>query len=160
MRLPYPDLIRESVADLLRLERWHRRTPLESRVKMLRLLKEGTYSSRQALAPVLGFSERQLDRWFKAYREGGLDALLDYRTPPGRTERVTPEAWAGLEAQMLKGRIRTLEQARRYLADEHGIHYAGITSISMLFQRRGVKLKTGRPRDRRTSAEAQAAFKK
>jgi transposase len=67
---------------------------------------------------------------------------------------------------MLEGRIRTLEQARRYLADERGIHYAGITSgdlsspVSMLFQRRGLKLKTGRPRDRRASAEAQAAFKK
>ena len=63
---------------------------------MLRLLKEGTCRSRRQLAGVLGYSERQLKRWFDAYRAGGLEALLERKAPGGRAEAVTPEAWAGL----------------------------------------------------------------
>jgi len=61
---------------------------------------------------------------------------------------------------MKGGRIVQLEDARRYLADVHGIEYAGISAISTLFQRRGVKLKTGRWRHRRADAKKQQALKK
>jgi transposase len=126
---------------------------------MLRLLKTGAYRSRRALADVLGYSERQLHRWFVAYREGGLGAMLAYGTPAGAAERVTAEAWAGLEAEMAAGRIGRLKDAQAYLADHHGIAYS-VGGLSDLFQRRKVKLKTGRPRHVKASAEEQEAFKK
>jgi transposase len=124
---------------------------------MLRLLKEEAFRSRSALSEVLGYSERQMDRWFQAYGEKGLDGLLDRGDPGGSAERVTPEAWKGLCKQMTEGKTPRFEDARRYLAEEHEIHYAGITSISMLFQRRGVKLKTGRKQDRKADPDAQDA---
>lgn len=160
MHLSYPDLIEESLSALARLERSRRGTPVEVRLRMLRLLKEGRYGSRRSLAPVLGYSERQLKRWFDAYREGGIGGLLDRGTPGGSTERMTPEAWADLDQKMIDGQISRLEDARRYLADQHGIQYANITSISSLFQRHGVKLKTGRKQHRKADREEQAAFKK
>lgn len=160
MYLDYSSLIAEPASALADLERKHRGRPTESRLKMLRLLKDGSYPSRRALAPVLGYSERQLKRWFDTYREGGLGALLKRGRPGGSSEKVTSEAWAALEEEMKAGRIARLEDARRYLAGEHGIRYAGIQGISMLFQRRGVKLKTGRKEHRKASAEEQAAFKK
>jgi transposase len=160
MHLSYPDLIEESVSDLADKERAHRGTPLEIRLKMLRLLKAGTFRSRSALAPVLGYSKRQLKRWFDTYQEGGLEDLLDRGSPGGSTERVTPEAWADLEKKMIGGEVPRLEDARRYLAEEHDIQYANVTSLSSLFQRRGVKLKTGRKQNRKADPEAQAAFKK
>lgn len=109
---------------------------------------------------MLGYSERQLKRWFDAYRDGGLEMVLERGKPGGSPELVTPEAWAGLEEEMKTGRIGQLEDARRYLADVHGIEYAGISSISALFRRRGVKLKIGRWRHRRADAKKQRAFKK
>ena len=72
MYLRYDDFIAESPGDLLRLERQHRASPVAARLKMLRLLKGGAYRSRRALASVLGYSERQLHRWFEAYRGGGI----------------------------------------------------------------------------------------
>jgi transposase len=160
MYLSYPDLIEEPVEQIRSLERAHRGTPLEARLKMLRLLKAETFRSRSALSEVLGYSERQMDRWFQAYREKGLDGLLDRGDPGGSPERVTPEAWEGLCKQMIEGKVSRLEDARRYLADKHDVQYAGISSISMLFQRRGVKLKTGRKEHRKADRDAQAAFKK
>lgn len=160
MYLPYPDLIEESVSTLAKRERAYRGTPLEIRLKMLRLLKAGHFRSRGALAPVLGYSERQLKRWFDAYREEGLKGLLDRGDPGGSSERITLEAWTALKKEMIAGRISRLEDARRYLAEEHGVRYANITSISDLFKRRGVKLKTGRKQNRKADPKAQAAFKK
>ena len=160
MYLDYFSLITDPPDELADLERKHRGRPTESRLKMLRLLKNGSYPSRRALAPVLGYSERQLKRWFDAYREGGLEALLDRGQPGGSSEKVTDEAWKALEEKMKAGEIARLEDARSYLEEEHNISYAGIQGISMLFQRRGVKLKTGRRKHRKGSPEEQAAFKK
>lgn len=160
MYLDYPNLIDESPEELIEQERHRRSGPVGDRLKMLRLLKTGSYRSRRALAPVLGYSERQLKRWFDAYREGGLKALLDRRAPGGSSERVTSEAWTALEEEMKAGNIARLEDARRYLEEEHGIQYAGITSISALFERHGVKLKTGRRTNRKADPAEQAAFKK
>jgi transposase len=79
MYLSYPDLIEEPVEQIRSLERAHRGTPLEARLKMLRLLKAETFRSRSALSEVLGYSERQMDRWFQAYREKGLDGAFRSR---------------------------------------------------------------------------------
>lgn len=141
MYLRYDDLITEPTGDLLRLERQLRASPLTARLKLLRLLKGGAYPSRRALASVLGYSERQLHRWFEAYREGGLNAMLTYETSRGSRERITTEAWAALEAEMKAGRVGSLKDAQRFLAERHGIDYT-VAGLSGLFQRRKTKLKT------------------
>jgi hypothetical protein len=59
----YPEMSAESPEELLQREKSLRVWPLESPVKMLRLLKNGQYRSRRSLAEVLGYSSRQLGRW-------------------------------------------------------------------------------------------------
>jgi len=157
MYLRYNTLITEAPDLLLRLEHTHRRSPLVVRLKMLRLLKSGLYRSRRALADVLGFSERQLHRWFETYRTGGIDALLTTERRTGPAERVTADAWDALVIEMKGGRIGRLEDARQWLAEHHGIAYS-VAGLSDLFKRRKVKLKTGRPRHVNASATEQQAF--
>ena len=159
MRLNYPDLIREAPDQLARLERKHRSSPLEDRLKMLRLLKAEAYPSRMQLAPVLGYSPRQLQRWWGAYQEGGLKALLDRASPGGSAERISEEAWQALEAEMKGGRVARLRDARRFLRERFSTSYT-IGGLSDLFRRRKARLKTGRRRNRKASPEEQAAFKK
>lgn len=159
MYLRYDHLITETADDLLRIEHTHRHSPVAGRIKMLRLLKSGLYRSRRALTDVLGFSERQLHRWFETYRDGGLDAMIAFERPPGPPERITTEAWDALEAEMKAGRIGRLEDARQFLAEHHGIDYS-VAGLSDLFQRRKVKLKTGRLRHVKASAAEQEAFLK
>lgn len=160
MRLDYTTLISEPAEELAAMERRYRGSQLQPRLTMLRLLKAGIYPSRRQVAKQLNYSERQLDRWFVLYREGGLGALLEKKTTGGSDEYVTDEAWQALEEKMKRGEIARLEDARLYLGEEHAIWYSGIQSISQLFKRRGVKRKTGRRRHLRASAEEQAAFKK
>ena len=160
MYLDYPDLITQSPEELAHLQHTHRGQPTENRLKMLRLLKEGTFGSRRRLAPVLGYCQRQLKRWGDTYRNEGLEALLAYQGAGGSAERITDEAWAALEAEMKQGQIARLEDARRYLAQQWNVEYRGVSSISALFKRHKTKLKTGRRRHEKADAEAQAAFKK
>jgi hypothetical protein len=63
MWINYRAQILQSPTALLALEKRLRRRPLADRVKLLRLLKTQTVRSLRAAAPVLGYSERQLQRW-------------------------------------------------------------------------------------------------
>ena len=159
MYLRYQNLITESPDELARLERQHRRSPVADRFRMLRLLKSGAYRSRRALAQHLGYSERQLHRWFDTYRQGGAEALARYEHHTGSTERITPEALTALETAMKAGHVASLKQAQRFLAEHFSIDYS-VGGLSNLFQRKKIKLKTGRRRHVKASAEQQEAFKK
>ena len=46
-------------------------------MKMLRVLESDQHCSRLSLTEVLGYSRRQLGRWWENYRQGGLEALLE-----------------------------------------------------------------------------------
>jgi transposase len=108
----------------------------------------------------LGYSVRTAQRWWQGYREGGLAGLLAPPQRRGMVERITPEAWEGLQAEMRAGHIGGLHEAQVYLRDTWHIVY-GIDAISKLFRRRKTKLKTGRPHHRKAASPAeQAAFKK
>lgn len=138
MRTHYPNQIRESEEELERLERSLRGQALCDRVKMLRLLKSGAYESRRTLAPTLGYSERQLQRWWKTYKKGGIDALLDEKAVGGSTERVTDEAWAALKNEMGNGNIKQLKEAQAYLEERFGIEYTSLQGLSDMIKRRSI----------------------
>ena len=158
--IDYPNVITESPELLHELEKRHRYTHLFQRVRMLRLLKSGECSNLGEAADALGYSQRQCQRWWGAYTEGGLDELLVSRVDErGRQEFVTEKAWEELEVVMKEGRIATYAQARDFLA-KRGVEYASADSVGQLFRRRKVKLKTGRPRHEKADTEEQEAFKK
>lgn len=161
MWIDYTEQITEPTSELRALEK--RRSSERSvadRLKMLRLLKSGQCQSQQEVADVLGYSRRQIGRWLSTYREGGLEALCHSQKPGGKGERVTDEAWEALTERMKEGEVARLKDAQAFLKEQFGIEYESASGISRLFRRRGVKLKTGRPRHRDADPEAQAAFKK
>jgi hypothetical protein len=99
-------------------------------------------------------------RWWQHYCADGLAALVAPPRRRGPVERLTPAAWAGLQAEMRAGHIGGLHEAQVSRRDTWHID-DGIDALSKLFRRRKTKLKTGRPRHRKAaSAAEQAAFKK
>jgi transposase len=126
----------------------------------LRLLKTGEAQSRGRLVELLGYCERQLQRWWRLYQQGGLAALVRERPRGGRRERVTGEAWQRLTKELETGQLGELRGVQRYLWTRCGIRYRSLSGVSRLLKRHGVKLKTGRRRHRKASPEQQAAFKK
>jgi transposase len=159
MWIDYGAQILQSPAALLALERRLRGRPTADRVKLLRLLKTRTIRSVRAAAPVLGYSERQLQRWWASYTSRGLEALVRWQPRPGRQEQVPLEAWTALAAEMHAGRVARLTEAQRYLREQWGIAYHSLNGLSQLFKRHKTKLKTGRRRHRRADPAAQTALK-
>jgi transposase len=159
-KILYTQVIQEESHELEKLEKHHRYTHLFQRVRMLRLLKSGECSNLAEAAEALGYSWRQLQRWFAFYRQGGLQELLKSRVDErGRKELVTPEAFEELQEAMKRGQIATISQAHRFLS-ERGIEYSHPDGVGQLLRRRKVKLKTGRPRHQRADLQEQEAFKK
>ena len=158
--IDYREQIPQSTTALLVLEKRLRGRPIADRVKLLRLLKAGTIRSVRAAAPVLGYSERQLQRWWALYTTQGLDALVQCQPRPGREEQVNPEAWAALAFELRAGRIAHLKEAQRYLREPWRMNYRSLNGLSQLFTRHKTQLKTGRRRHRQADPAAPAAFKK
>lgn len=116
--IDYPQVISESQEELEKLGKRHRYTHLSHRVRMLGLLKNGEYSTLGEAAKSLGYSRRQGQRWFAAYKEGGMDGMLLNRVDErGRSELVTDKAGAELEEAMKRGEIATIAQAHEFLVE-------------------------------------------
>ena len=160
MLLNYPELIRESSSQLAQHEHDLRGKPLGDRARMLRLLKSGQVIAIPACAQALGYSARQLYRWWHTYRSEGLDALLQRGPYAGRPTRLHAQAWQGLEEQMRQGKIASIDDARTYLREHWNITYASLHGVWHQLQRHHAKPKTGRPHHRRQRPEQQVTFKK
>lgn len=160
MSSSFAPLIEEDVEDLRSKEKEERQHSRADRLRFLRFLKEERVSALTEAADILGYHLRTVQKWWRNYREGGLAALLPIPKQGGAKERITDDAWEGLEAEMRAGRIGGLNEAQAYLRDTWQIDL-GIDAISKLFKRRKTKLKTGRLHHRRAASPSdQAAFKK
>lgn len=158
--IDYPRVIEESEDELRKLEKRHRYSHLFHRVKMFALLKSEEYTTLEKAAKSLGFSRRQAQRWFAAYKEGGMEEMLESRVEErGRGELVTEEMFSELEEAAKRGEIATIAQAHEFLL-ERGIGYSHPESVGGLLRRRKVKLKRGRPRHEKADHKEQEAFKK
>ncbi len=158
-RIDYPAAITEGVAILREHETRLRGTAAAPRVQMLRLLKGGEATRLSQVAVLVGYSPRQVERWWQTYRTDGLAVLERVYHPAGKPAQLTEEAWAGLRIEREAGRIGGQEEARRYLEEHWDIRYESVNGISYQFKRRKVKWKTGRRRHAKADAAAQAAFK-
>jgi transposase-like protein len=108
MYIAYPRAITETIEELQECAQRLRGTPAAPRVQMLRLLKSGEATNVPQVATLVGYSPRQIQRWWQAYRTAGLAGLTRVYHPAGKPARLTEDAWAGLQVELEAGRMRTL----------------------------------------------------
>jgi transposase len=144
MRINYPPRIRESDTELAVVEQQLRESRVLVRVRMLRLLKRGEAASLRECASTLGYSQRQLMRWWEMYDQGGLNMLLKERPRPGKPSRLTGDVIRDLQLQVQAGNIQRLEDARQYLRDVWGIDYQSLNGVWWMFQRHQISLRPAR----------------
>ena len=154
----YTQVITEREAELLHVEQQLRGQRTAARVQALRLLKSGQAATVRAVAPMVGYTERQVQEWWRRYRVGGLAALLVVPARRGTPSKLTDVAYRGLEAEMTAGRIATLRDTQAYLRVAWGIEYRSLNGVWLQLRKRRAKPKTGRRRHRKADGAAQAAF--
>ena len=107
MGIDYTEVIVESGAQSGRCERRLRGQAKGARVRMLRLLKGGQATSLPACFPLVGYSLRQLRRWWAEYKESGLVGLIEEKPHPGKASKLSDAAYEALQVQMRLGKIAT-----------------------------------------------------
>ena len=101
--------ILESESDLKHLLNSSQDKMTYQKLQVLYLYKKDPTISLTSLCELINKSQSQVKRWFKNYREGGLEKLL-YKPPkPGRPSTFTDEIVEGLKQALNK------EQFHSYL---------------------------------------------
>jgi len=99
------------------------------------------------VANAVGHARSTIQKWFDAYRLGGVEALLkDGRADnPGRADSVGPEARQAMEEGLKVGRWRTVPQMHADLSRDFGITLK-IGSLYNRLGKAGARLRVPRPR--------------
>lgn len=95
----------------------------KNRLLAVKLAAQGKMTSAE-VADACGISRGHLFEWLKAVRTGGLEALLSMGKrgrPEGWRKDVPKKVMEAFEAKLKAGEFVTMEQARRWLEQEHGI---------------------------------------
>lgn len=104
--------IRESLEDLQRLEAQYRGKPEATRITVLRLLKEDPNLGIEGVGALVGYSKPTVKRWWRAYREGGLEAVIKMTS---RHQPRPDEGMILLKQKVLAGEFVDLEDVRIWL---------------------------------------------
>jgi len=150
--------IAESSDYLRNLERSTKDLKARDRVRFIRVLKIGQAMTQAEAGALIGVQVRQAQRWWKQYREEGLNKLCQSNYLGGQT-KLSRVAQEQLRLRLCGDDIGTLEQARVFVKQEFGVDYT-VGGVSSLFQRIKVKLKTGRPTNVKQDKEQMEEFAK
>jgi hypothetical protein len=129
------DRIEESIEIILALEKRYRGRAQETRLKMLRLLKEDPARTLNDVGSMIGCSERSVHRWLKEYQMVGLNKMLEQCGAEEQRLRIGPQELEELRSKLRSGGIGTLNEIQGWLKDEFGVEYS-LKAISNLLQHR------------------------
>lgn len=121
----------DDAAQLRRLYQAETRKDIRPRLHALWLLRTGRRI--REVAAVLGVHERNVQRWVRWYRAGGLAAVMAHRRQgQGQPPRLSGDQQAQLAAVVETGRFRTAAEIRRWVAETFGVTYTEGGMYSLL----------------------------
>lgn len=92
----------------------------KARLHVIRLGFHGEYSSEE-ISEIVGCSKGSVSNWVRAYRQGGLDGLLQTRYRSGRKPSLDEAVVAELLEGLRTGRWKRMKEIRKWLFDTHQV---------------------------------------
>jgi transposase len=131
--------ITETLKFLQELERCSTGAKLK-RVRALRLLKENEEEPLSSIAARAGVPSVTFERWWRAYRKGGLDALLEADHRGGnRARRLGEGGLIELRKRVEQGEFQDKGEIQKWICEKYGIEYSR-TGVRRLLESIGVRL--------------------
>ncbi len=140
--MKYNSAIKESIDELLAIEKQQRQARLRDRIRFLRFLKEGRAQTQQQAGEQLGLSLRQSQRLWQTYRQEGIDKLLQTGYQHGFGKLSTHQL-SELKKWLITPPHKKLSQIQAYIKERWQIDYT-IAGLSLLFKRMKIKYKPAR----------------
>jgi transposase len=158
-KIDYATAITESISELEILERSHNVARFRDYIRFIRYLKSGEAKSQVQSGAKIGLKARQSQNLWYRYQQEGLPALLKERR--GSSLGYLSYHQISLLQSFLRDSPHALTQIQvaDWLFASFGVRFTQ-SGISKLFDRLGIKLKTGRPVNIRQKAGDVEDFKK
>jgi transposase len=133
----------------------------KERLQMLYWLKQKAIATRQELSQRLGRDESTIYRWLKKYRQGGISNLLEVKSSPGKSCRISDQAMNRLKERLSEPQgFNSYGQIQDWLNQELGVVLAYKTVHKIVRYKLKAKLKVPRPQSAKAKPQVQDAFKK
>ncbi len=117
--------ISETLEELKKLEAEYGGKPEAERITFLRILKENPGYTHAEAAKVLGRSEPTVQRWWRAYKLGGVGGAVDVRKSGGRKPaRLSDEGVEALRRKVLREGVRDIRTLQAWLRERYGVEYS------------------------------------
>jgi transposase len=133
----------------------------KERLQMLYWIKTKAIATRQELSQRLERDESTVYRWLQRYKQGGIDELLEVKTPPGKSGLIPTKVMSQLTERLSQPEgFKSYSQIQEWLTQECQIVAAYKTVHKIVRYKLNAKLKVPRPRSAKAKPEVQEAFKK
>lgn len=155
----YVNQIKETADELKRLENTEENRRLRKRLQLLRILKSGLTPFLTKACEMVGYSDKHgREIWHKYLAEGlaGYARLNYLRVKRGK---LSYEQEAQVNSAASKTGYASQAEVQTYIFEQFGVCLAK-SNVGKLLQRLEVTAKVPRPRNIRTSEQAQSAYKK
>ncbi|TBR56684.1 transposase [Westiellopsis prolifica IICB1] len=138
------------------------RTSVEKeRLLLLWWIKTGQVTQHQQLSQRLGRDGSTVTRWLQKYRQGGLGKLLEVKTSPGATPKITPEMRSRLEEKLkCPEGFGSYGEIVEWLKQEFHVEVKYKTVYRLVRYQLQAKLKIPRPVSKQQDEQAVSLFKK
>jgi transposase len=133
-------------ADKLKARMGEERHALKrQRLHALYLVASGQARTRRAVAELLGLSRNTVGEWLAVYEQGGLSALLEVRTAPGRRATLSDAQEARLRQALAEpAGFASYQAVRDWIAQELQVEMKYDTVHKLVRYKLGAKLKVPR----------------
>jgi transposase-like protein len=139
--------VTEDAEELKRLMKQERHPLRRQRLQMLYLIASSQARTRTALGPLLGVNRETVGDWLRLYNEGGCEALLTIRTPPGKAPIIPTSVVAELRERLSQPEgVGSYDEVRTWLFEQHGISIKYKTLANFLHTKLKTSPKVVRPR--------------
>ena len=129
----------------------------KERLQAVRMGMSGQYSIVQ-IAETIGRSRAVIWRWADKYRKGGIEGLLERRTPPGGKPQFGPEVIEEITSGLKEGRWKRAKELRVWLEETHGVKLT-LKGVYYWLGKLGGVLKVPRKTHAKKDAVAAESFK-
>jgi len=124
------------------------------KVQCLYLMKTGKVGTVKELSELLGVHRVTIQKWFKKYREVGINGLLTTKKSSGRPSVVSERVLSDLKERLSpqKREFETYEQVQRWLEEKYGVDLNYKTLYGLVRYKLNVNLKIQNPERERLQA--------
>lgn len=153
--------VRESREELQHRLRHAVTATTKERLQMLYWLLTEANATRQELSQRLGRDESTVYRWLQRYKQKGIDALVEVKTPPGKSGLIPAKVMSQLQERLSQPQgFKSYGQIQEWLVQECQVVVAYKTVHKIVHYKLNATLKVPRPRSAKAKPEVQQAFKK